>query len=90
VFTHLPYPALCAFWTAAKPHVLGEMNMDSYLEMMKSVGRSSTKIHQTRNAYNQDYDEAVEFIQAPFGGIQPRLDAMIAHTLAQVPRLWRR
>jgi hypothetical protein len=87
VLTHVPYAIFRATWDVAKAHVMNGGTLESYLELLRRLGKTDFEIQAVRRRHEIYWDEALELIQNRFGGVESRIQAMVERSLETMPRL---
>lgn len=87
VMTHVPHDVFQAMWDIVEEHVMSGGTPESYFEMLRRLGKTSAEIQAVRQQHEAHWEDAVELIQN-FGGVQPRIQAMVQRSLETIPRLW--
>lgn len=88
VFTHVDHAALLAMWEIARPNVLGGGTVESIIGLLVRGGFPEEVIQQQRRHYAEHWDEAIAFARDFFGGVEARVEAMVAHAMDVLPKLW--
>lgn len=87
VLTHIPHRAFETTWDIAKAHALDGSTLESYLDMLKRLGKNSTEIRAARLEHERYWQTAVETIHNYLGGVQQRIQAMVQQSLERMPLL---
>jgi hypothetical protein len=88
VMMHVSHSSLQAMWDAVKAHVVDHSTLDSYLEMLRRLGKTGVEIREIRHKHEVYWEEAVKSVHEYFGGVQSRMEAMVRRSLEMMPRFW--
>lgn len=89
VFTHVDHSALLTIWEIARPHALEGGTVQSWLDLFARAGFSEEDVARQRRHHAEHWDEAHAFTREFFGGVEVRVEAMVARTLGVLPQLWK-
>jgi hypothetical protein len=89
VLTHVPHGIFQATWDVAKAHALDGSTLESYLNMLKRLGKDSSEVRAARLEHEKYWKDAVETIHNCFGGVPQRVQAMVQQSLEKMPLLRR-
>jgi len=87
-FTHVPLDLFQATWDIAQVHVLGDSTLESFLELLRRLGKTDAELEAERRQHERHWQAAANFIERDFGGVPPRVEAMTQRALDTMPRLW--
>jgi hypothetical protein len=88
ILTHVPHGVFQAMWDIAKAHVVDGSTPESYFKMLRRLGKTDAELQEVIHQHDVYWEDAVGLIQNCFGGVQPRIQAMVRRSLEVVPRLW--
>ena len=88
VFTHVDHDALLFMWEIARPHAIDGGSIESFLEFMDRAGIPPEAVARQKRQHAEHWDEAVAFTREFFGSVEVRVEAMVAHAMDVLPRLW--
>jgi len=87
VLTHIPYSALQAWWDVIKPRAMDGSSIESRFEELRRLGKTDAEIQVARHEHEVYWENAVALVQSFFGGVRPRVHAMVRRSLETVPLL---
>ena len=67
---------------------MARSTLESYFETERRLGKTSMEVEEIQHQHEIYWEDAVQLIQATFGGIQARVQAMVQRSLETMPRLW--
>ena len=88
VLTHVPHATFQMTWEIAQIHIMSGSTLYSALKMFKRMGKTSAEMQTVRHQHEVYWEHAVAFIQDDFGGVQPRIQAMVQRSLERMPLLY--
>ncbi len=87
VLTHVSHSTFQATWDIAKAHVFNGGTLESYLDMLKRLGKNNAEIQTERLEHERYWQNAVETIHDYFGNVQQRVQDMVQYSLKKMPLL---
>jgi hypothetical protein len=87
-FTHVPLELFQATWKVTRVHILNNSTLESFLELLRRLGKTDAQIETERRQHDRYWQDAVDLIHKGFGGVPSRVEAMVQRALDTVPRLW--
>ena len=87
VLTHIPCSALQAWWDVIKPRAMNGSSIELRFEELRRLGKTDAEIQVARHEHEVYWDDAVALVQSFFGGVRPRVHAMVRRSLEIVPLL---
>jgi hypothetical protein len=75
-------------WDAVEAHAVDGTTAESYLGMLKRLGRTESEINTERQRHDDYWDEATELVRRFFGGAPSRVDAMVQRAMERMPLLY--
>ena len=88
VFAHVDHDALLAMWELVRPHALDGGTVESFVDLLTRAGFSQRDVARQRRQLAEHWDEAVAFTREFFGGVEARIEAMVARALLTLSALW--
>lgn len=87
VLTHVSHSTFQTTWDICKMHALGSGTLESYIEILKRLGKNDAEIQTVRLEHERYWQEAMRTIHNYFGGVQQRVQDMVQHSLKKMPLL---
>jgi hypothetical protein len=87
VMTHVPHSVFVDFWDIARDHALNGRTTESYLQMLRRMGRSPSQVRVARCEHEACWTDALTLTDSLFGGVPSRVEAMVQWSLREMPRL---
>jgi hypothetical protein len=88
VLTHVPHWVFQTMWDVVKPHIMDGSIFELHIEMTRGPGKTSAGTQSVCHQHDIYWEDAVESVQRYFGGVQPRIQAMVQRSLETMPLLY--
>lgn len=90
VLTHVSHDVFQAMWNTIKTHAMDGSTLESWFKILGGLGKTTAEIRAERRKNGEYWEDAEALIDDFFGGVRPRVQAMVQRSLQTLPRLWER
>lgn len=90
VFAHVSHDTFRSMWSAIKAPVMEGDAPDLWFGFLEGMGKDGAEMEAERRTYEERWEDAVALIDSFFGGVQPRVEAMVERSLEAMPLLFQR